>query len=76
MRKHKQITLDGVNGTQFGGGQVLWSLYIEAETKWLLLPNNIFKWIFLNENIFYLFFIKIMLKIVPKDLINNIPALV
>ena len=74
MEKHKQITQDGVKVTQFGGAQVLWSLYNEAETKWLLLPDDIFKWIFLNENIWFL--ITISLKFILKDLINNIPALV
>ena len=37
-------------------------------------PDNIFKCIFLNENAWIL--IKISLKFVPYDLINNIPALI
>ena len=37
-------------------------------------PDDIFKCIFLNENV--LFAIKISLTFVPRDLINNIPALV
>ena len=37
-------------------------------------PDDIFKCIFLNENVWIL--ITISLKIVPKGLINNIPALV
>ena len=37
-------------------------------------PDDIFKCIFLNENVQIL--IKISLKFVPKDPINNIPALV
>ena len=36
--------------------------------------DNIFKYIFLNENVWIS--INISLKIVPKDQINNIPALV
>ena len=39
-----------------------------------LFPDDIFKCIFLNENV--LMSIKISLKFVPKDQINNIPALV
>ena len=39
-----------------------------------ILPDNIFKCIFLNENVWIS--IKISLKVVPKGLINNIPALV
>ena len=41
-------------------------------SMWAYLPNN--KSIFLNENVQIL--IKILLPIVPNDLINNIPALV
>ena len=41
-------------------------------SMWAYLPNN--KSIFLNENVKIL--IKILLTIVPNDLINNIPALV
>ena len=37
-------------------------------------PDNIFKSIFLNENVWIL--IKISLKFVPKDPVNNISALV
>ena len=37
-------------------------------------PDDIFKFIFLNENVWIS--IKISLKFVPKDSINNIPALV
>ena len=37
-------------------------------------PDDIFKWIFLNENVWIS--IKISSKFVPKDPINNIPALV
>ena len=37
-------------------------------------PDDIFKCIFLNENVW--FSIKISLKFVPKDPINNMPALV
>ena len=37
-------------------------------------PDNILKWIFFNENLWIS--IKISLKFVPRDPINNIPALV
>ena len=46
--------------------------HIEAETKWPALRN--FKCIFLNENIWIS--IEMSLKFVPKDQINNIPAMV
>ena len=36
--------------------------------------DDIFKWVFVNRNVWIA--IKISLKFVPKDLINNIPALV
>ena len=55
-----------------------WSLMVL--THWgrdkidAIFPDDIFKWIFLNENVWIL--IKISLKFVPKDPINNIPALV
>ena len=38
------------------------------------LPDDIFKYIFLNGNLWIL--IKILLKLIPKGTINNIPALV
>ena len=37
-------------------------------------PHNIFKWVFLNKKLWIS--IRISLKFVPKDPINNIPALV
>ena len=39
-----------------------------------IIPDNIFKCVFLNENAWIS--IKISLKFVPKDPMNNIPALV
>ena len=38
----------------------------------LHFPDDIFKWIFVNENMFIS--IKISLKVVPRGLINKIPA--
>ena len=35
-------------------------------------PDDIFKWIFLNEKLWIL--IKMSLKFIPRDLVNNIPA--
>ena len=48
--------------------------HIEAETNGRHFPDSIFKCIFLNENV--LISLKILLKFIPKGLINNIPALV
>ena len=47
------------------------SQHIEADTKWAPFPD---KGICLNENVWIL--IKISLKFVPKDPIDNIPTLV
>ena len=47
---------------------------IEAETKWPPFSRRHFKCIFVNENV--RISIKISLKFVSKDLINDIPALV
>ena len=50
-------------------------IHIEAKTKWPLFSRrHIFKWIFLNEN--ECISMKISLKFVPRDPMNNIPALV
>ena len=51
-----------------------YGLLINAETKGRNFENDIFKWIFLYENNWIP--IKISSKFVPKDSINNIPALV
>ena len=48
--------------------------HIEVKTYGRFFPDDIFKCIFLNENIWIS--IKISLKYVPKDPINNIRALV
>ena len=49
--------------------------HIEAERKWPSLSRrHLFNYIFLNEKVWIS--IKISLKFVPKDPINNIPALV
>ena len=48
--------------------------HIEAETKLVPFPNDIFKSIFLKGNVWIS--IKISQKFVPKGPINNIPALV
>ena len=48
--------------------------HIEAEIKGRHFPGDMFKCMFLNENVWFL--IKISLKLVPKDPINNIPALI
>ena len=48
--------------------------HIEAETKWAPFRSRHFNCIFLNENVWIP--IKISLKFVPKDPMNNITALV
>ena len=47
---------------------------IESETNGHHFADDIFKSIFLNENV--LISIKISLKCIPRDIFNNIPALV
>ena len=49
-------------------------LRLKVKQKGWHFPDDIFKWIFLNENIWI--WLNISLKFVPKDPINNIPALV
>ena len=48
--------------------------HIEAETKWLPFPDDIFKRTFLNENIWIA--INISQEFVHEGRINNIPSLV
>ena len=48
--------------------------HIEAETKWLPCPGDIFKCILLNENVWIP--IKFSLHFVPKSPMNNVPTLV
>ena len=48
--------------------------HIEAETNGRHFADAIFKCFFVNENVSIL--IKFSLKFVPKDSINNIPAMV
>ena len=65
-------------------GLVYWSIYaslcFNELTHWgrdkmaAFYPDDIFKWVFLNEDVWIS--IKISLKFVPKDPINNFPSLV
>ena len=68
------VTFENLNQNKAIVFQEKASQHTEAETKWLLFYRTRFKCIFLNENVWIS--IKISLKFIPNDPVNNIPAFV